>query len=78
MPGWSTFRMNEFHKLLEETDDWLLFKVGIEGYVPFGNKYVFKRDVNKGDIRGKAGTTRMIYADVKPRKIELRKKYLVK
>ena len=67
-------------KLLEETDDWLLFKVGKEGYIPFGKKYIFKRDVNKGDIRGKAGTTKMIYTPglPPPRKMQLRKKYLNK
>lgn len=71
-------------RLIEETDDWFLFQVGHEGFVPFGQKYVFKRDVTKGDIKGKAGTTKMIYTEtfgdgsvcLKPRKIELRKKYL--
>jgi len=64
-------------KLIEETDDWFLFKVGNEGYIPFGKKYVFKRDVNKGEIKGKAGTTKMIHTEgfPVPRKIELRKKY---
>jgi|TARA_R110002020_G_scaffold269558_1_gene484852 hypothetical protein len=70
-------------KLLEETDDWFLFQIGNEGYVPFGEKYVFKRDVNKGDIKGKAGTTKMFYTEnlgdgspcLEPRKIGLRKKY---
>ena len=64
-------------KLIEETDDWFLFKVGNEGYVPFGQKYVFKRDVTKGEIKGKAGTTKMIYTEnfPIPHKIELRKKY---
>jgi len=65
-------------QLIEETDDWLLFKVGNEGYVPFGKKYVFKRDVTKGDIKGKAGTTKMFHTEgfPPPRRVQLRKKYL--
>ena len=70
-------------KLIEETDDWWLFSVGEEGYVSFGQKYVFKRDVTKGDIKGKAGTTKMVYTETlgdgtpcpPPRQMELRKKY---
>ena len=64
-------------KLLEESDDWLLYQVGNQGYVPFGKKYVFKRDVTKGDIKGKAGTTKMIYTEnfPVPRKVGLRNKY---
>tara|TARA_R100001230_G_C5655441_1_gene160296 strand:+ start:704 stop:931 length:228 start_codon:yes stop_codon:yes gene_type:complete len=71
-------------KLIEETDDWFLYQVGHEGYVPFGEKYVFKRDVTRGDLKGKAGTTKMFHTKTLgdgspcpiPRKIELRKKYL--
>jgi len=62
--------------LLEENDDWFLFSVGETGYVPFGKRYVFKRDVTKGEIKGKAGTTKMLYTDGHaPRPIELRAKY---
>ena len=64
-------------KLLEETDDWFLYQIGLPGYVPFGKKYVFKRDVTKGEIKGKAGTTKMIHTEgfPIPRQIDFRKKY---
>ena len=65
-------------KLLEETDDWFLYQIGQTGYVPFGKQYIFKRDVTKGEIKGKAGTTKMFHTEgfPPPRKIELRKKHL--
>jgi hypothetical protein len=64
-------------RLLEETEDWFLYQVGQTGYVPFGKKYVFKRDVTKGEVKGKAGTTKMFYTEgfPTPRPIPLRAKY---
>jgi hypothetical protein len=56
--------------LIESTEDWDVYQT------PLGKLTVFKRDVNKGELKGKAGTSKMIYTDDRPpRPIDLRKKY---
>jgi hypothetical protein len=56
---------------VESTDDWDIYQT------PFGKLTVFKRDVSKGEIKGKAGSSKMEYEGLPPRKMKLKKKYLI-
>jgi hypothetical protein len=57
-------------KIIEDTEDWIVYQT------PFGVLRVFKRDVTRGDIKGKAGISIMTYDDPPPRKMRLKLKYL--
>tara|TARA_B100000902_G_scaffold159091_1_gene155019 strand:+ start:767 stop:952 length:186 start_codon:yes stop_codon:yes gene_type:complete len=55
--------------LIESTEDWDIYQT------PHGKLTVFKRDVTKGDLKGKAFTSVMEYTDPRPRLMDVKKKY---
>ena len=58
--------------IIESTDQWDIYQT------PLGKLRVFKKDVNTGDIKGKAGKSIMTYDDPPPRKMRLKLKYLIR
>tara|TARA_R100000458_G_scaffold29537_2_gene27053 strand:- start:258 stop:461 length:204 start_codon:yes stop_codon:yes gene_type:complete len=65
--------------VLEETDDYIIYKVGQPGYVPIGQLVVRKRDIVSGEYKGKAGASNMAFTEgfPPPSVMALKKKYRV-